>query len=31
VAQDHNMNGVCSYDRDLHRIVGLRRFEPPLS
>lgn len=30
VVQDHAMEGVCSYDRDLDRIVGLRRFEPPL-
>ena len=28
---DRRMKGVCSYDRDLDRVVGLQRFEPPLS
>jgi uncharacterized protein len=31
VVLDRGMTGVCSYDRDLDRVVGLRRFEPPLS
>jgi predicted nucleic acid-binding protein len=31
VVLDRGMKGVCSYDRDLDRVVGLRRFEPPLS
>jgi predicted nucleic acid-binding protein len=31
VVFDRGMKGVCSYDRDLDRVVGLRRFEPPLS
>jgi predicted nucleic acid-binding protein len=30
VVLDHGMEGVCSYDRDLDRVVGLRRLEPPL-
>jgi uncharacterized protein len=30
VVLDHGMEGVCSYDRDLDRIIGLRRLEPPL-
>ena len=30
VVLDHAMEGVCSYDRDLDRIIGLRRLEPPL-
>ena len=29
VVLDRDMDGVCSYDRDLDRIDGLRRFEPP--
>lgn len=29
VALQRGMEGVCSYDRDLDRIEGLRRFEPP--
>ena len=28
VVLDRGMEGVCSYDRDLDRIVGLRRMEP---
>ena len=30
VVLDRGMEGVCSYDRDLDRIIGLRRLEPPL-
>jgi predicted nucleic acid-binding protein len=30
VVLDRSMEGVCSYDRDLDRIIGLRRLEPPL-
>jgi uncharacterized protein len=30
VVLDQGMEGVCSYDRDLDRIVGLRRLEPSL-
>jgi uncharacterized protein len=29
VALDRGMAGVCSYDRGLDRIEGLRRLEPP--
>jgi predicted nucleic acid-binding protein len=29
VVLDRGMDGVCSYDRDLDRIEGLRRLEPP--
>jgi uncharacterized protein len=29
VVLDRGMEGVCSYDRDLDRVDGLRRFEPP--
>jgi predicted nucleic acid-binding protein len=28
VVLDREMEGVCSYDRDLDRVDGLRRFEP---
>lgn len=30
VVLDRGMEGVCSYDRDLDRVTGLRRLEPPL-
>ncbi|MGH6896552.1 MAG: type II toxin-antitoxin system VapC family toxin [Geminicoccales bacterium] len=29
VVLDRGMEGVCSYDRDLDRIAGVRRVEPP--
>ena len=29
VVLDRGMDGVCSYDRDLDRIAGLERLEPP--
>jgi predicted nucleic acid-binding protein len=29
VVLDRGLKGVCSYDRDLDRIAGLRRLEPP--
>jgi uncharacterized protein len=31
VVLDRGMAGVCSYDRDLDRIAGLQRLEPPAS
>ena len=31
VVLQRGMDGVSSYDRDLDRIEGLRRFEPPVS
>lgn len=31
VVLQRGMDGVCSYDRDLDRIEGVRRFEPPAS
>jgi uncharacterized protein len=30
VVLDRGMEGICSYDRDLDRVAGLRRIEPPL-
>jgi predicted nucleic acid-binding protein len=30
VVLDRGMEGICSYDRDLDRVAGLRRLEPPL-
>ncbi len=30
VVLERGMKGICSYDRDLDRIAGLRRLEPPL-
>jgi predicted nucleic acid-binding protein len=31
VVLDRRMEAMCSYDRDLDRIAGLRRLEPPVS
>jgi predicted nucleic acid-binding protein len=31
VVLDRSLEGLCSYDRDLDRIAGLRRIEPPVS
>jgi predicted nucleic acid-binding protein len=31
VVLQRGMDGLCSYDRDLDRIEGVRRFEPPAS
>ena len=31
VVLQRGMDGVCSYGRDLDRIEGVRRFEPPAS
>jgi predicted nucleic acid-binding protein len=30
VVLDRSMEAICSYDRDLDRVAGLRRLEPPL-
>jgi predicted nucleic acid-binding protein len=30
VVFDRGLEGICSYDRDLDRVAGLRRLEPPL-
>jgi predicted nucleic acid-binding protein len=30
VVLDRGLEGICSYDRDLDRVAGLRRLEPPL-
>jgi predicted nucleic acid-binding protein len=29
IVLDRGMEGICSYDRDLDRIDGWRRFKPP--
>jgi uncharacterized protein len=29
VVLDRSLQGVCSYDRDLDRVAGLQRLEPP--
>jgi predicted nucleic acid-binding protein len=29
IVPDRGMEGICSYDRDLDRIDGWRRFKPP--